>query len=89
MGFAKDNKAKASTVIWNSDGLVLASQSRPINQAYSPQAIKAIAALSGLQLAMELSFTHAVLEGDCLSLMSALQNDSDILCPDGLLIDDV
>ena len=46
-------------------------------------------ALSGLQLAMELSFTHTVLEGDCLSLMSALQNDSDILCPDGLLIDDV
>lgn len=86
--FAKDNKVGAGTIIQNSNELVPASQSQLINQAYSPLAIEAITALYGLQLAMELSFTHAVLEADYLSLLSALQYDSDILSPDGLLIDD-
>ncbi|XP_075640488.1 uncharacterized protein LOC142612256 [Castanea sativa] len=70
--FSNENTVGVGTVIRNQDGFILASQARKINHAYSPIVLKALVALDGLQLAMELGFTHAVLEGDCLQLISAL-----------------
>ena len=46
--FSKENKAMVGIVIWNRKGCVLASQSRQINQTYSPNVIEAIAAPIGL-----------------------------------------
>ena len=66
--FSKENKSGASIVIWNREGFVLASQSWLLNQAYSPSAIEAIATHTSLQFGMELGFTHAILEGDSLTL---------------------
>ncbi|XP_075659199.1 uncharacterized protein LOC142629096 [Castanea sativa] len=83
-----ENKAGASIAIRNREGFLLASQSRQLNQAYRPSAIKAIVALRSLQLAMKLGFAYAILERDSLTLMSSLQNESEIMSPDGQLIED-
>lgn len=73
----------------NREGFALASQSRLLNQAYSPSAIEAIATHTSLQFVMELGFTYAILEGDSLTLMSSLQHKCGMLSSDGLLIGDV
>lgn len=55
---------------------------------YSPVVIEALAALHGLQLVRDFGFTNAVLEGDSLQIMSALQSGCEVLSHAGLLIDE-
>ena len=86
--FSDTDSAGVGTVIRNREGLVMASQTRRFSHAYSPVVIEALAALHGLQLARDLGFTNAVLEGDFLQIMSALQSGCEVLSPAGLFIDE-
>ena len=74
------------TVIWNNEGLVMASQARRFFQAYSPLVIEALAALHGLQLVQDLGFTHAVLKVIVCKLCWPYK--ADVLSPVGLFIDE-
>lgn len=64
-------------------------QRQKVYHAYSPIVIEAMAALDGLQFASDLGYTHVVFEGDCLQLITTLQNGCKILSYAGLIIDNV
>lgn len=87
--FSKENRSGVGIVIRNREGLVLASQSQQLHQAYSTGEIEALTAHRGLQFATKLGFGSVVLEGDSQVLMSALQQEKEFLTLDGLLIEDV
>ena len=61
-------------VIRDSDGAVLASCAKKIDQAYKAEDTEALAALKALTFAHELGFHNVVLEGDALSLIYALKS---------------
>ena len=86
--FSDTNSAGVGTVIRNREGLVMTSHTQRFSHAYSPVVIEALAALHGLQLARDLGFTNAVLEGDFLRIMSALQSGCEVPSPAGLFIDE-
>ena len=70
--FLEENKSNVGTIIRNSEGLVLASLSQQLDQAFCPSGIEALAAHKGLQLASELGFGRVTLEGDAQVLKSTL-----------------
>ena len=72
--FSKENYVGLGVVIRNCDGLVLASQTRRLHQAFTPEVCEALAAHRCATLALELGFSKAVLEGDSQQLMSALHH---------------
>ena len=76
-------------VIQDSIGEVLCSLSKQLPQAYTPFEIKALVALTALQLALDMGFRRAVLETDSQILVKAMLKDRNFLSSDGLLIEDV
>ena len=61
-------------VIRNHQGLVIVSLSQKSPQAFSPLEVEALATARALEFAAELGIIHAVLEGDSLMLIQALEN---------------
>ena len=76
-------------VIRDRNGVVLASCSQKIPQAYKAGVIEALAALKALPFGFELGFRSAILEGVSLGLIQALKSKERSLSPTGLLIEDV
>ena len=87
--FSNANSSGVGAVIRNHNGVVMASCAEKLNQAYKAEEIEALAALKALQLAFDLGFQNAILEGDSLGLIKALQADDNNLSPLGLLVEDV
>ena len=69
--------------------LLSLSLSQKSPQAFAPLEVEALAAAWALEFAVELGITHAILEGDSLMLIQALENGCVVLSPCGLLLDDV
>lgn len=83
------NKSGIGVVIWNSQGLVLASLSQKVQQVFSPSEVEALVAKRAIQFTSKLDITSAVLEGDSQVLMLSLQSGAEFLTPYGLLLEDV
>lgn len=75
-------------VIRNTLGLVIASCSQRLSQAYSSDEVEAFVAAKTLSFAAEIGITKAVLEGDSLTIIKALSIDHWSLSSFGPLIDD-
>ena len=87
--FSESNQSGIGVAIQDNNGIVLASCSEKIHQAYKPEEVEALAALKAVSFALELGFRSAILEGDSLGLIKALKSVECCLSPTGLLIDDV
>ena len=89
--YSKGNQFQvaAIVVIRDNNGVVMASCSEKIHQAYKPDEVEALAALKAVTFARELGFQRATLEGDSLGQIKALKSTECSLSPIGLLVDDV
>ena len=87
--FSEPNMSGIGVVTKDNNGVVLASCSEKLPQAYKADEIKALAALKALSFAYELGFRSAILEGDSLGLIQALKSKEYSLSPTGLLVEDV
>ena len=76
-------------VIQDNNGVVLASCSEKIHQAYKLDEVEALVALKAITFAREFGFRNAIIEGDSLGLIKALKSTEGSLSPTGLLVDDV
>ena len=86
--FSSENRSGTGVVIRNSAGLVMASCSQCLSQAYSNDEVEAFAAAKALSFAAEIGISKAVLEGDSLTIIKALSTDQRSLSSFGPLIDD-
>lgn len=87
--YSEENKPGVGIVIQNSEGMVLASLSQQLDQAFSPSGIEALAAHRGLQLALKLCFGQVMLEGDAQVPISTIQNEHEVFNSAGFLNEDV
>ena len=87
--FGASNRFGIGVGIRESNGVVLASFSQKIPQAYKAKEIEVLAALNALSFAFELGFRSTILKGDSLGLIQALKSEESSLSPTGLLIEDV
>ena len=87
--FSEANKSWIGVVVRNSQGLVLASYSQQLPQAYCPLEVEAMAAAKAFQFACKIGISNAVLERDSLLLISALRGGTKNLSPYGILLEDV
>lgn len=79
--FSEANKSRIGVVVRNSQGLVLASCSQQLPQAYYPLEIKALAAAKAFQFASKIGISNAILEEDSLLLIQALRGGTENLSP--------
>ena len=84
--FAEENCSGVGVVIRNREGLVLAAMTEKIPQLLKPTEIEARAATRALEFAREVGISAAVLEGDSLLVIKALETKDVGLAPFGLLI---
>ncbi|KAL0000944.1 hypothetical protein SO802_014725 [Lithocarpus litseifolius] len=86
--FPSENRLGIGVVIRDSAGLVIASCSQRLSQAYRSDEVEAFAAAKALSFAAEISISKAVMEGDSLTIIKALSSDQRSLSSFGPLIDD-
>ena len=86
--FSSENRSGIGVVIRNSVGLVIASCSQCLPQAYSSNEVEALAAAKAVSFATKIGISKVVLEGDSLTIIKALSNDQRSLSSFGPLIDD-
>ena len=86
--FAEENYSGVGVVIRNREGLVFAAMAEKIPQLLKPIEIEARAATRALEFAREVGISAAVLEGDPLLVIKALETKDVGLAPFGLLIQD-
>ena len=86
--FAEENCSGVGAIIRNREGLVLAAMTEKIPQLLQPIEIEARAATRALEFAREVGISAAVLEGDSLLVIKALETKDVGLAPFGLLIQD-
>ena len=70
--FSDENKSGINVVIRDCSGLVLASCSKIVQQAYNSSEIEALAAATALSFAIDIGINKAILEGDSLVVIKAL-----------------
>ncbi|XP_075674751.1 uncharacterized protein LOC142643927 [Castanea sativa] len=87
--FSESNMSGIGVVIRDNNGVVLASCSGKIHQAYKPEEIEVLAALKAVSFVLKFGFRSAILEGDSPGLIKALKSAECSLSPTGLLIEDV
>ena len=75
-------------VIRNGDGLVIATLSHPLNQAFKVVEIEALAASRALEFAADIGLDNVILEGDSKVVTQALETKDVGLAAFGLLIRD-
>ena len=75
-------------VIRNGDGLVIATLSHPLNQAFKEEEIEALAASRALEFAADIGLDNVILEGDSKVVTQALETKDVGLAAFGLLIRD-
>ena len=86
--FAEDKCSGLGVIIRDRKGLVMASMAARISQQLQPVEIEALAANKALEFAREMDIKDAVLEGDSLLVMKALNFKNTGLAPFGLLLQD-
>ena len=86
--FVEENCSGVGVIIRNREGLVLAAMTEKIPQLLKPIEIEARAATRALEFAREVGISAAVLEGDSLLVIKALETKDVGLAPFGLLIQD-
>ena len=86
--FAKVNKSGIGVVIWDNQGLVIASLVQQISQAYQAVEVEAMAASRTLKFGLEFGTHWAILEGDSEVVLKALENEESGLTAYGLLLKD-
>ena len=87
--FDSSHSSGVGAVIWNHNGAVMASCAVKLNRVYRAEEIEALATLKALQFASEQGVQKAILEGDLLGLIKALESEDHNLSPWGLLVEDV
>ena len=87
--FDSSHSSGVGAVIRNHNGAVMAFCAEKLNRVYRVEEIEAVVALKALQLASNLGFQKAILEGDSLGLIKALEAEDHNLSPWGLLLEDV
>ena len=70
--FSDENKSGINVVIRDCWGLVIASCSQIVQQAYNSSEIEALAAATALSFAIDIGINKAILEGDSLVVIKAL-----------------
>ena len=70
--FSDENKSGINVVIRDCSGLVIASCSEIVQQAYNSSEIEALAAATALSFAIDIGINKAILEGDSLVVIKAL-----------------
>lgn len=75
-------------IVHDSSGLVMASLSQNIPFQNSVEELESLAACRALEFALELELDKGILEGDSLTVMTALKDDSTSLASFGLLFRD-
>ena len=75
-------------VIRNGDGLVIATLSHPLNQAFKVVEIEALAVSRALEFAADIGLDNVILEGDSKVVTQALETKDVGLAAFGLLIRD-
>ena len=86
--FAEEKCSGLGVIIWNQEGLVTAAMSMRVPQQLQPIKIEALAAHKALEFAREVGISEAILEGDSLLVMKALNIKNIGLAPFGLLLQD-
>lgn len=81
-------EAGIGEVIRNSAGEVMASLSEKIRLPSSVEAVEALAARRAVRFVQEVGITESILEGDSLSIISALKNGDRMNSAIGYLIKD-
>ena len=72
--FKQENKSGVGVAIQDCDGLVIASLTQLLPQAYEVTEIEAIAACRALEFGLDVGINEAVLEGDWLAIIQALKD---------------
>ena len=72
--FKQENKSGVGVAIRDCNGLVIASLTQLLPQAYEVVEIEAIAACHALKFGLKVGINEAVLEGDCLAIIQALKD---------------
>ena len=85
---AEEKCSGLGVIIRNQEGLVTAAMSMRVPQQLQPIEIEALAAHKALEFAREVGISEAVLEGDSLLVMKALNTKNIGLAPFGLLLHD-
>ncbi|XP_075665465.1 uncharacterized protein LOC142635144 [Castanea sativa] len=86
--FTGENKSGIGIVIRDRSGLVIASCSKKLQQAYSSAEVEALAAATALSFAADIGINKAILEGDSMEVITALSQEAPILSSIGPWIDD-
>ena len=87
--FERENRAGLGVVIWNHDGLVMASLFEVVPLPATVIEVETLAARRAVEFALELGFENIVLEGDFDVLNKLLNNCSRSLAPFGHIINDI
>ena len=82
------NKSSIGVVIRNNRGLVIASCSQVLHQEFNSNKIEALAIAKAMSFVAELGISKAVLEGDLMVIIKALEDEHNPLSAIGLLIAD-
>ena len=85
---AEESYSGVGVIVWNREGLVIATMSEKIPQILQPTKIEAMAATRALEFAREVGISEAILEGDSVMVIKALATKDTRLAPFGLLIQD-
>ncbi|XP_075650032.1 uncharacterized protein LOC142620559 [Castanea sativa] len=86
--YAEEKCSGLGVIIRNQEGLVIASMSTRVPQQLQPIEIEALVASRALEFAREVGISEAVLEGDSLLVIKALETKDAKLAPFYLLIQD-
>ncbi|XP_075654837.1 uncharacterized protein LOC142625007 [Castanea sativa] len=87
--FTSLDRARIGVIIWDCNGLVMASLSQAIPLPLTVLETETVAVARALEFALELGLDSVILEGDYEILMKSLMQDSLSLATSGLLIQDV
>ena len=86
--FSGENKLGISIVIRDSSGLVIASCSKKLQQAYNSAEVEALAVAMALSFAADIGINRAILEDDSLDVITALSQDAPKMSSIGPWIND-
>ena len=83
------DRVDVGVILWDCNGLVMASLCQPIPLTLTVLETKTIVVARALEFALELELNLVILEGDYEILMKSLMEDSLSIVSSGLLIQDV
>ena len=86
--FQEDNRSGIGVIVRDNNSLVMASLSQNIPLQNSVEELESLVACRAPEFSLELGLDKGILEGDLLTVMAALKDDSTSLASFGLLVRD-